>query len=58
MKKVNNFQVAKVEPQGDAKLLLDFFANFSLVLLIKVLLIKKACSAYLETWNTHQTIIN
>ena len=47
MKKVN-FQVAKVQPQvllapGVAVVLLVFFANFSLTLPIKVLLIKKAC---------------
>ena len=41
IKKVNNFQTAKVQPQGVAQFLLDFFANFRLVLLIKVLLIKK-----------------
>ena len=39
MKKPNNFQIAKVQPQGVVKPFLDFFANFSLVLLIKVLLI-------------------
>ena len=38
MKNVNNIQMAKVQPQGIAQYLLDFFANFNLVLLIKVLL--------------------
>ena len=33
--KANNFQEAKVQPQGVGWLLLDFFSNFSLVLLIK-----------------------
>ena len=42
MKKANNFQKPKVQPQGVAQLLLDFFANFSLPLLTKVLLIKKS----------------
>ena len=41
MEKKNNFQIAKDQPQGVAYLLLNFFANFSLVLLIKVLLVKK-----------------
>ena len=44
MKKANNFQTAEVQPQSVAQLLLDFFANFSLALLIKVLLIKKVCN--------------
>ena len=26
--KANNFQVAKVQPQGDTKLFLDFFCQF------------------------------
>ena len=42
MKNVNNFQIAKVQAQGVAKHLLDFFASFSLALLVKVLLIKKS----------------
>ena len=37
----NNFQIAKGQPQGFTLLLLAFFANFSLTLLLKVLLIKK-----------------
>ena len=40
MKNANNFQTAKVQPQGVALHLLDFCASFSLTLLIKVLLIK------------------
>ena len=44
MKNLNNFQVAKVQPQVAAQQLLNFFASFSLALLIKVLLIKKACN--------------
>ena len=44
MKKANDFQTAKFQPQFVAYLLLDFFANFSFVLLIKVLLIKKLVS--------------
>ena len=35
------FQLAKVQPQDVAEHLLDFFANFSLALLLKLLLIKK-----------------
>ena len=41
-----NFQLAKVQPQGIAKHLLNFFGNFSLALLIKVLLMKKRVSTY------------
>ena len=37
----NNFQIAKGQPQGFTLLLLAFFANFSLTLLLKVMLIKK-----------------
>ena len=44
MKNVNNFQIVKVKLQGVAYHLLDFFANFSLGLLTKVLLIKKMCT--------------
>ena len=40
---VNNFQIAKVQPQDVASYLPDFVANFSLALLTKVLFIKKAC---------------
>ena len=41
MKKANSFQKVKVQPKGAAWLLLKFFTNFSLPLLIRVLLIKK-----------------
>ena len=41
MKKPNNFQIAKVQPQGLISFCLVFFANFSLALLIKVLVMKK-----------------
>ena len=48
-KNMNNFQIAKLQHQH----LLEFFANFSLALLIKVLLIKnKTCSVF------QQLIIN
>ena len=40
MKKGNKFQIAKAQPQD--------FANFSLALLIKVLLIKKACNLFIR----------
>ena len=39
---MNNFQIAKVKSRGIFSFCLIYFANFSLVLLIKVLL-KKAC---------------
>ena len=39
MKKVNSFQITKVQSQGVAQLLLGFFANFNLALLLKMLLI-------------------
>ena len=54
IEKVIRFQIAKVQPQGVAYLLLIFCyfqsgvaykSVFSLVLLIKVLLIKKACNS-------------
>ena len=41
MKKENSFKIAKVQPQDVAYLLLNFFANFSLVVLRKVLPINK-----------------
>ena len=41
MKKANNFQIAKVQPQGVTSLLLNFFASFSQMLLVKELPIKK-----------------
>ena len=43
MKNFNNFQIAIGQPYGVAKYLLNFFCQFSMVLLIKKLLIKKAC---------------
>ena len=43
MKKPNNFLIAKVQPQHVVQLLVNFFGNFSLVLIPKVLLINKAC---------------
>ena len=39
MEKIIRFQIAKGQPQGNASLLLIFFSDFSLVLLIK-----KACN--------------
>ena len=51
LKKVNNFQMANVQPQGVAQHLYNFFAaNFSLALVIKVLLIKKR--VYQINWKT------
>ena len=43
MKKATNFEIVKVQAEDVAQLLLDLFVNFSLLLLIKVVLIKKAC---------------
>ena len=48
MKNVNNFQIAKVRASGCFLAFAWFFANFSLTLLIKVLLIKK--SVYLSAF--------
>ena len=48
IKNVSNFQLAKVQPEGVVWL----FANFSLALLIKVLLIKKACSSAEEFYES------
>ena len=42
---VNNFQIAKAQPQGVFYHLLDF-CNFILALLIKMLLVNKACVHY------------
>ena len=47
MKSINNFQIAKVQPRG-VTYLLFFGGNFSLALLIKVLLIKKACNTFVS----------
>ena len=41
---VNNFQIAKVQPQGIAWHLLDFLSISAWCCLLKVLLIKKACN--------------
>ena len=46
MKKATNFEIVKVQAEDVAQLLVDLFVNFSLPLLIKVLLIKK--SVYLH----------
>ena len=52
-KNMNNFQIAKLQHQGVPQHLLEFFANFSLALLLKVLLINnKTCSVF------QQLIIN
>ena len=44
IKKASNFQIAKVQPPSVAELFAWVFANFGLALLIKLLLIKKACN--------------
>ena len=51
MKKVSNFQIGKVQSQRCCLAFAWFFANFSLALLVKVLLIKK-CIVYVPnfTW--------
>ena len=41
MKKANNFQIAKAQPQGVAQLLLNFLPISVWHLVIKVLLMKK-----------------
>ena len=51
MKKANNIQKAKVQSQGVAYVLHDFFVNFNLVLLIKVLLIKKSVCFFFSLTN-------
>ena len=56
MKNVNNFQIAKVQPQRVAQHLLIFFAN--LTLLIKVLVITKACSTYSKEKNNRKYLKN
>ena len=51
MKNVNNFQMAKIQSQGVCCLALAwFFANFSLMLLIIVLLIKKLRIYIYKVW--------
>ena len=63
MKKANNFQVALAQAQGVAYSLCLIFASFSLVLLIKVLPIKKACSGksakedFLQKYLTTSTFV-
>ena len=42
MKRVNNFHIAKVQPQGVAQHLLDFPGNFSLKLFIKSVAYEKS----------------
>ena len=43
MKKPNDFKIAKIQAKENSRLSFClFFANFSLVLLIKILLVKKA----------------
>ena len=44
---MKNFEIEKVQPEGVAYLELSFLPNFSLALLINVLLIKKARSCYM-----------
>ena len=53
MKKTNDFQIAKVQSQGVAYLLLNFFASFSLVLLnyISVAYKKKRVVAVAKHYN-------
>ena len=51
MKNVNNFQIAKLRV-----LLARFFANFSLSLLVKVLLIKKRVIIFSYGFNTSQIL--
>ena len=46
MNNANIFQIAKVRRLGIAQLLLNFFANFSLMLIMNVLLIKKRVFDY------------
>ena len=55
MKNTNNFQIAKVQPQGVAQHLLNFFANFSLALLIKVLSVLEECFGFFETANSQNS---
>ena len=53
MKKANNFQIEKVQSQGVAYPLLNFFANFNLTLLIKVLLIQEKCMQHIQKPGKH-----
>ena len=55
---MNYFPIAKVQSQGVASLLLNVFVNFNLTLLIKLLLIKKACSATLHYAGSQSKIFN
>ena len=49
MNKVNSFQIAKNSASGSCLAFGWFFANFSLVLLVKVLLARKACNNLVES---------
>ena len=42
MKKANNFQIAKVQPQGVVQLLLDFFCQFQPAVAYKSVPYKKS----------------
>ena len=44
---MKNFEIEKVQPEGVAYLELSFLPNFSLALLINVLLIKRERSCYM-----------
>ena len=48
MKNVNNFKISKVQPQGVAQHLVNFFTNFSLALLIKVLFMQKSMQSFFK----------
>ena len=47
-KESNNFQEAKVQPEGVAYLSLEFFCEFR-----SGVTYKKACKAYPKCWKTH-----
>ena len=48
MNKVNNFQVAKVQPQGDTKLFLEFFCQFQPDVACKSVAYKKSVRSIFE----------
>ena len=52
--KAINFQIAKVQSQCVASHLLNFFVNFNLVLLIKVLLIQKKHMQHIQKPGKHR----
>ena len=58
LKKANNFQIAKVQPQGVASPFLDFFYQFQPGVAYKsAAYTKKWYAAYSKTWKTWKIMV-